>query len=131
MHWKVLITAFHYTVLNLARMTKLEEWKVKPKEHCEEKIKNIRAGILTTTDSSPWKFYGTAKENKMKENANINLLIRPTESNINIWTYYLAKHLSKSLSTLRVLDYVMENAKKIMNDIDETSTTSSLPSGLI
>ena len=75
MHWKVLITAFHYTVLNLARMTKLEEWKVKPKEHCEEKIKNIRAGILTTTDSSPWKFYGTAKENKMKENANINLLI--------------------------------------------------------
>ena len=67
----------------------------------------------------------------MKENANINLLIRPTESNINIWTYHLAKHLSKSLSTLRVLDYAMENAKKIMNDIDETSTTSSLPSGLI
>ena len=107
------ITAFHHTVLNLARMTKLEEWKVKPKEHCEEKTKNIRAGILTTTESSPWKFYGTAQENKIKENANINLLIRPTESNINICTYHLAKHLSKSLSFLRVLDYVMKNAKKL------------------
>ena len=118
-------------------MTKLEEWKVKPKKHWEEKSKNIGAGILTTTDSSLEKFYGTVKENKIKENGNIdiliriNLLIRPTVSNINICTYHLAKHLSKSLSSLRILEYVKKNAEKIINDIDETSSTSSLPSGLI
>ena len=56
---------------------------------------------LYPTGSSPGKFYGTAKQHKLKNGSSVDdLALRPILSNVGIASYQLAEYLAKLLSPL-------------------------------
>ena len=70
------------------------------------------------TGSSPGRFYGTAKLNKLKDNGTVeDLPLRPIISNIGTATYKLAKYLAQILKLLGQSQYTIKSSKSFMKTL--------------
>ena len=76
---------------------------------------------LYPTGSSPGKFYGTAKQHKLKNGSSVDdLALRPIISNVGIASYQLAEYLAKFLSPLSRSQYTVNSTKEFNNIKNET-----------
>ena len=76
---------------------------------------------LYPTGSSPGKFYGTAKQHKLKNGSSVDdLALRPIISNVGIASYQLAEYLAKLLSPLSRSQYTVNSTKEFNNIKNET-----------
>ena len=76
---------------------------------------------LYPTGSSPGKFYGTAKQHKLKNGSSVDdLALRPIISNVGIASYQLAEYLAKLLSPLSRSQYTVNSTKEFTNIKNET-----------
>ena len=81
--------------------------------------------ILSTSESAPNKFYGTAKNHKIPVNGTVDdLMLRPVISNIGTASYHVAEYLAKMLSPLSKSGYTVNNNIQFINYIK----TISMPS---
>ena len=88
------------------------QWCVKK---IENKISKTEYLPLHPTGSSPGKFYGTAKIQKLPNGGNIRALPpRPIVSNIGTASYYLSKYLAKFLSPLSQSEYTVKNTEEFV-----------------
>ena len=87
-------------------------------QRCNRKIKNKISKTeylqLDPTDSSPGKFYGTAKIHKLPNVGYITEL--PLVSNIGTSSYCLSKYLAKLLPSLSQSEYTVKNTKEFVQD---------------
>ena len=76
---------------------------------------------LYPTGSSPGKFYGAAKQHKLKNGSSVDdLALRPILSNVGIASYQLAEYLAKLLSPLSRSQYTVNSTKEFNNIKNET-----------
>ena len=73
---------------------------------------------LYPTGSTEGRFYGTAKNHKLKEGDGVDKLpLRPIVSNIGTPSYHLAKYLAKLLSPLSQSEYTISSTKDFIQQI--------------
>ena len=81
---------------------------------------------LDSSGSSPVKFYGTAKRDKLKKGSSVDdLPHRPIISNVGTASYQLAKYLSKLLSPLSKSQYTVNSTKEFIEMIKKERVPSS------
>ena len=78
------------------------------------------------TGSKAGKLYGTAKIHKLPELGTVDQLpLRQIVSNTGTTSYYLVKHLAKTLALLSKSEYTVQNTKDFVNFIKPQKTPSN------
>ena len=81
-------------------------------------LKDREYQTIYPTGSRLGKFYGTAKDHKLKTNENVeHLELRPIIFNIGTASYHLAKHLAKILSLLNDSPYNISSTEHFINKL--------------
>ena len=83
-----------------------------PLRKIKNKLPSLVYSKIYPTGSSPRKFYGTAKLQKVSNNSTVeHLPLRPIIYNIGTATYDLAKYLAQLLKPLSESPYTIKNSK--------------------
>ena len=78
------------------------------------KIPFLLYSKIYPTGSSPGRFYGTSKLQKLKDNGTVeDLPLRPITSNIRAATYELAKYLVQLLKPLGQSQYTINSINRL------------------
>ena len=124
----------YLAILNTEQFKQLEkdptsslERKVQctPRKIRQKLSKDVYAKLYPT-ESSPGKFYGTAKVHKLAINDTVKELpLCHIILNLNTATYQLAHYLAKILSPLSCSQYIVESSNKFVNVIKQQVISSS------